>query len=91
MCIGYLDPCSRGEHDWEEPEDANFKYCKKCGLVQFTEDVSTAEALLAFFQHQLKSLKWRRKDVSRGMTPLQLAILDGEIEMLETYLTKKKT
>lgn len=89
MCVGYLDPCGKGEHDWVEQPDSSFRYCKRkgCGVVQFKEDVETAEALKSYFQHCLRSLKWRRRAVGKTMKPLESAILDVEIEMLEKYLT----
>jgi hypothetical protein len=64
MCVGYLDPCGRGEHEWDQPSEATFKHCKRCGLVQFLDDSS--ETLHREVEHWIRSLKWKRKAIEAG-------------------------
>lgn len=94
MCIGYLDPCGRGEHEWAQEHPANFKHCKKCGLIQFTvneyEGAETVEELKAQYQHWLRSLKWQKKAIQAGKFKASeklKEVTDRMIQLLEEYLT----
>lgn len=61
MCVAYLDPCGRGEHEWAEPPKSNFRHCKRCGFVLFQDD--TKETLQKEVSLFIRQLKWKRRAI----------------------------